>query len=466
MTVVTRIAPSPTGSMHIGTARTALFNYLYARRHGGKFLVRVEDTDRERSTKEAVDVIFDSMKWLGLEFDGEPVFQSERAARHVEVVHELLARGHAYYDFMSEDETKAWKEANKGKAFRSMFRDMPGPAPGMTRTIISSTPAVVRFKGPTTGETVINDLIKGEVRFQNENLDDLVLLRSDGTPTYNLAVVVDDHDMGITHVIRGDDHMNNAGRQALIYKAMGWDLPEFAHVPLIMNPEGKKLSKRDGDLSVLDMAAMGYLPEAMLNYLARLGWGHGNDEIFFLSQAVEWFDVRDVVSAPARLDWKKLDHLNNHYLRRKTAGELADLVVADLDRRGLSYPSHRRVLVAATGHVEGATTVEKLADSIAYALRPISYDDKASAILRDPASKGILTGVLPLLVDKKDWWTIHDLNQVFRPFAEAAGYKMKDVGSALRSALTGTTVAPDLGTILTSVGYDESIARIRAAMEY
>src|SRR5690606_14783666 len=309
--VRTRIAPSPTGDMHIGTARTALFNWLYARHTGGKFLLRIEDTDRERSTPNAVQVIFDGLKWLGLEPDEEPVFQFTRADRHREVAMALLEKGAAYRDYMTPEELEAEREKARaeGRVIRSPWRDAsPSDAP--------DRPFVVRLKTPQTGETVIDDQVKGRIVFQNANLDDLILLRTDGTPTYNLAVVVDDHDMGITHVIRGDDHISNAARQTHIYQAMGWEAPVWAHLPMIHGPDGKKLSKRHGAQAVSEFDAMGYLPEAMRNYLAKLGWGHGDDEIFSDEQAIAWFDIKDVVSAPARLDWDKLNHVNNHYIRQ------------------------------------------------------------------------------------------------------------------------------------------------------
>src|SRR5450432_1704876 len=319
--VVTRIAPSPTGSMHIGTARTALFNWLYARHCGGTFLLRIEDTDRQRSTEDAVRVIFDGLAWLGLTPDAPPVFQFTRGERHREAVSTLLEKDRAYRCYMTVEELAAERELARaaGRAIRSPWRDRAPP-------VGENRPFVVRFKGPLDGETVVDDLIKGRVTFANKELDDLVLLRSDGAPTYNLAVVVDDHDMGITHVIRGDDHLNNAARQGLIYQALDFPLPAFAHLPMIHGPDGAKLSKRHGAQAVSEFADLGYLPEAMRNYLARLGWGHGDDEIFSDAQAVAWFDAADVVKAPARLDWNKLNHLNAHYIRLADDARLAGLV--------------------------------------------------------------------------------------------------------------------------------------------
>ena len=307
--------------MHIGTARTALFNLLYARHCGGTFLLRIEDTDRERSTEANVQIILDGLAWLGLEPDAPPVFQAARAARHVEVVQAMLERGGAYRDWTTSEELEAERELARaeGRVVRSVWRDRNEPGP-------EGQPFAVRLKAPQTGETVVADLIKGDVVFRNAELDDLVLLRSDGTPTYNLAVVVDDHDMGITHVIRGDDHLSNAARQTLIYQAMDWELPAFGHLPLIHGPDGAKLSKRHGAQAVGEFADMGYLPEGLRNYLARLGWGHGDDEIFSDAEAAAWFDVKDVVKAPARLDWPKLNHINQHYIREADDARLADLV--------------------------------------------------------------------------------------------------------------------------------------------
>ena len=308
--------------MHIGTARTALFNWLYARHHGGQFLLRIEDTDRERSTEGAVQVILDGLAWLGLNPDAPPVYQHSKADAHRAAVDSLLATGHAYRCYMTVEEVAAARETARaaGQAIRSPWRDRVARAS-------TNAPFVVRFKGPLDGETVINDLVKGTVVFRNKELDDLVLLRSDGAPTYNLAVVVDDHDMAITHVIRGDDHLTNTARQALMYQALGYSLPAFGHVPMIHGPDGAKLSKRHGAQAVGEFAEMGYLPEAMRNYLARLGWGHGDNELFSDAQAISWFDVVDVVKAPARLDWAKLAHVNNHYIRLADDARLTRLSV-------------------------------------------------------------------------------------------------------------------------------------------
>src|SRR6201999_561641 len=372
--VVTRFAPSPTGSLHIGGARTALFNFLYARHTGGTFLLRVEDTDRERSTPDAVKAIFDGLDWLGLTSDAEPVFQFSRVDRHREAVQQMYDKGRAYRCFMTVEELEIEREKARaeGRAIRSIWRDRD-PAEG------GDKPFVVRFKGPLEGETVVDDLVKGPVRFQNKELDDLVLLRSDGAPTYNLAVVVDDHDMGVTHVIRGDDHLNNAARQTLIYQGLGWAVPAFAHIPLIHGPDGAKLSKRHGAQAVGEFAEMGYLPETMRNYLARLGWGHGDDEIFSDDQAIGWFDIEDVVSAPARLDWAKLNHFNNHYIRLAEIPRLTALVARTLKSRDVHLRQGDEALIERTIPLvrDGAKTVLELADAVMFVLqrRPVALPE-------------------------------------------------------------------------------------------
>jgi glutamyl-tRNA synthetase len=459
--VVTRIAPSPTGSMHIGTARTALFNWLYARHHGGKFLLRIEDTDRARSTESAVQVILDGLAWLGLEPDAPPVFQHAQADRHREVVDQLLEKGRAYRCYMTHEELAAERELARaqGRAVRSPWRGRDAPSG-------SNAPFVVRFMGPADGETVVDDLVKGRIVFQNKELDDLVLLRSDGAPTYNLAVVADDHDMGITHVIRGDDHLSNAARQSLIYRALDWPLPAFAHLPMIHGPDGAKLSKRHGAQAVTEFAELGYLPEAMRNYLARLGWGHGDDEIFEDAQAIAWFDVADVVRAPARLDWNKLAHVNNHYIRQADDARLADLVLGVLRRRGESLPPDARGrLIAAIPMVkEGAKTLVDLADLTAFALktRPLALDDKTLAALT-PETRDRLGRLAADFADEADWRS-PGLALRLRRFAEAEGVGLGKIGPALRGALSGGSTAPDLAGALAALGREESLGRISDAL--
>ena len=459
--VVTRIAPSPTGSMHIGTARAALFNWLYARHTGGKFLLRIEDTDKERSTEAAVEVIFRGLRWLGLEPDAEPVFQSRRADRHQEAVQQLLDSGRAYRCFMTVEELAAEREVARaqGRAIRSPWRDREPPAQ-------SNAPFVVRFRGPLDGETVIHDLIKGDVRFQNKELDDLVLLRSDGSPTYNVAVVVDDHDMGITHVIRGDDHLNNAARQALIYQALGWETPAFAHMPLIHGPDGAKLSKRHGAQAVGEFADMGYLPEAMRNYLARLGWGHGDEEIFSDEQAIAWFDIKDVVSSPARLDWAKLNHINNHYLRLADDDRLARLVVELMGAQGQApdAEAEARLRRAIPLVKEGTKTLLDLPQLAGFALkaRPFPLDDKTRGLLADGGRERLAR--LRARLSDLGAWDREALDGALHRFAADEGVGLGKIGPMLRGALAGGAPAPDLASTLFALRREEALARIDDAL--
>jgi len=459
--VVTRIAPSPTGAMHIGTARTALFNWLYARHTGGTFLVRIEDTDRERSTEAAVKVIFDGLDWLGLTSDAPPVFQAQRAERHREAVQQLLDAGRAYRCYMTVEELDAERTLARaeGRVVRSPWRDREPPTG-------SNAPFVVRFRGPADGETIVDDLIKGPVRFANKELDDLVLLRTDGTPTYNVAVVVDDHDMGITHVIRGDDHLNNAARQSLIYDALGWERPAFGHLPLIHGPDGAKLSKRHGAQAVSEFAEMGYLPEAMRNYLARLGWGHKDDEIFSTEQAIDWFEVKDVVKAPARLDWDKLNHINNHYIRAAEDARLLDLVEQAHHGRGEPVPADKAdALTRAIPLVkEGAKTILELADLTVFVLktRPLALDAKTVGLLTDETRDRL--GRLREALNGATDWTKPALEQLLRDFAGSEGVGIGKFGPALRGVLSGGVAAPDLASALVALGRDESLGRIYDAL--
>lgn len=447
--------------MHIGTARTALFNWLYARHTGGKFLLRIEDTDRERSTADAVQVIFDGLKWLGLEADETPVFQFARADRHRAAVDEMLARGSAYRDYMTTDELEAEREKARaeGRVVRSPWRDLsPNDAP--------DRPFVARLKAPLEGDTVIDDQVKGEVRFQNQNLDDLILLRTDGSPTYNLAVVVDDHEMGVTHVIRGDDHLNNAARQTLIYRGLGWDPPVWAHLPLIHGPDGAKLSKRHGAQAVGEFADMGYLPEAMRNYLAKLGWGHGDDEIFTDDEAKAWFDIKDVVGAPARLDWAKLNHLNNHYIREADAGRLTALT-ADI-HRGRDWPLKEADLPVLERTIplvrDGAKTLLELADNTVFVLkaRPLDIPEKGRQMLTEETAGRL--GRLQAVLAEVDAWEVPALEATMRGFAEAEGVGLGKIGPALRMVLSGGSPAPDLAGALVALGKDESLGRIKDAL--
>jgi glutamyl-tRNA synthetase len=447
--------------MHIGTARTALFNWLYARHTGGSYLLRIEDTDRERSTEAAVQVIHDGLAWLGLEPDAPPVFQHARADRHREVVEELLAAGRAYRDYMSVEELAEARERARaeGHAIRSPWRDRE-PLQG------ANLPHVIRFRGPLDGETIVDDMVKGPVRFRNTELDDLVLLRSDGAPTYNLAVVVDDHDMGITHVIRGDDHLNNAARQMLIYQALGWEVPAFAHLPMIHGEDGAKLSKRHGAQAVGEFADMGYLPEAMRNYLARLGWGHGDDELFSDAQAIAWFDVQDVVKAPARLDWAKLGHVNNHYIRLADDGRLAALVAEAMLRRGadLTGDPTTRLLATIPLIKEGAKTIPELDDLCRFAVarRPLHLDEKSAALLT-PETHDRLSRLARHLAAEEDWRP-ERLLESLREFAKIEGVGLGKFGGALRAVLSGGLPAPDLASALAALGKSESLGRIEDAL--
>jgi glutamyl-tRNA synthetase len=465
--VVTRFAPSPTGFLHIGGARTALFNWLYARHTGGKMLLRIEDTDRERSTEAAIGAILDGLKWLELEWDGEPLHQFARAARHREVAEALLAAGKAYRCYASPAELEEMRDvarkAGRSRLYDGRWRDRdPKDAPADIKP-------VVRLKNPLEGETVIEDRVQGRVVWQNADLDDMIILRSDGTPVYNHAVVVDDHDMGITHVIRGVDHLTNAARQVQIYKAMGWDVPVFAHVPLIHGPDGAKLSKRHGALGIEAYRAMGYLPAGLRNYLARLGWSHGDDEIFSTDQAIQWFDIDDINKSPGRLDFAKLSDVNSHYIRQASDEELIrrlrDLlphlddgaqIAASIERAGW----HRFAAALPTLKARAKTLLE-LIDGAAYltAQRPLTLDDKAAKALGAEA-RATLAKLLPQLQAAPDW-NGPALEASVRQFAETAGQKLGNVAQPLRAALTGRTVSPPVFDVMAVLGREEALARIR-----
>jgi glutamyl-tRNA synthetase len=434
---------------------------LYARHCGGTFLLRIEDTDRARSTQAAVQVILDGLEWLGLHPDAPPVFQHANAERHREVVHHLLDIGGAYRCYMTVEELEIEREKARaeGRAIRSPWRDREPPAG-------AKLPFVVRFKGPLEGETIVDDLIKGPVRFRNKELDDLVLLRSDGAPTYNLAVVVDDHDMGVTHVIRGDDHLSNAARQSLIFDALGWAKPAFGHMPMIHGPDGAKLSKRHGAQAVGEFADMGYLPEAMRNYLARLGWGHGDDEIFTDEQAIAWFDVKDVVSSPARLDWNKLGFVNNHYIRQADDGRLFEAVRDIHGGRGAhlreaAMPALARAIPLVK---EGAKTLLELADLTVFALkaRPLELDAKTQGLLTEE-TRARLSRLREQLAGADDW-SAPSLAALLRDFAQTEGVGLGKFGPALRGILSGGAAAPDLASTLCALGADESLGRIDDAL--
>jgi glutamyl-tRNA synthetase len=448
--------------MHIGTARTALFNYLYARRHNGKFLIRVEDTDRERSTQENVDILFQGFAWLGLASDEEPLYQFQRADRHREVVQALLERGAAFRCFMTAEEAEAQREQARaeGRALRSTWRDRTP-----TEAEIAQ-PHVIRFRTPMDEPVVIQDAVQGEVRFPSKDLDDLVLLRSSGDPTYNLAVVVDDHDMGVSHVIRGDDHLNNTPRQALIYDAMGWDRPVFAHVPLIHGPDGKKLSKRHGATSVAEYAEQGYLPEAMRNYLARLGWSHGDDELFSDAQAQSWFDLEHIGRAPARLDFDKLNHVNGHWIRHADDARLAALVLDVLTRRGAAPQDGdaTRLIQAMPMIKDRADTLLSLADQAGFALqrRPLKIEgrpaEQLTAEARDRLSR------LGQRLAAVEAWDAAPLEAELKAFAESEAVGMGKIGPPLRAALTAGTASPDIAKTLAALGKAEALGRLDDAL--
>ena len=466
MTVRTRFAPSPTGFLHIGGARTALFNALFARRHGGQYLLRIEDTDRARSTADAVQQILDSLAWLGLSPDEPPVFQSGRATRHAEVAHALLAMGRAYLAFETPEELQAMREraAAEGRPPRydGTWRDRdPAEAPAGRK------PAI-RLKAPRpgegTGETVVQDLVQGEVRVADTELDDMIILRSDGTPTYLHAVVVDDHDMGITHVIRGDDHLTNTFRQCQIYDAMGWHRPRFAHIPLIHGPDGAKLSKRHGAVSVLEFREQGYLPEAVCNYLLRLGWGHGDEEVIPRERAERIFDLDGVGRSASRMDYAKLTHLNSIYLRRADDERLTREVLERLAHRGVLFGTEGadRVRLLMPELKERAKTLEELAGAAAFAAQegPPVMDSKAAALVATPEAKALLADLAQFLNDAP--WERADLESWLRDYADVKGVKLGAVAQPLRAALTGSTQSPPIDAVLFALGRTEAMDRILA----
>ncbi|MFL6858910.1 MAG: glutamate--tRNA ligase [Allosphingosinicella sp.] len=462
--VVTRFAPSPTGFLHIGGARTALFNWLFARRHGGRFLLRIEDTDQARSTDAAIEAILEGMRWLELDWDGHEYYQSQFAARHAEVANDLLARGHAYRCWMSAEELAAGRARAQAERrpyrVESPWRDRgDGPA---------DAPFVVRLKAPREGETIIEDAVQGRVTVSNAELDDMVLLRSDGTPTYMLAVVVDDHDMGVTHVIRGDDHLNNAFRQLGIVRAMGWPEPVYAHVPLIHGPDGAKMSKRHGATGVMDYEAAGYLPEALSNYLLRLGWGHGDDEIISREDAVRWFDLANVGRSAARFDFKKLDNLNGHYIREASDGRLAGLIAPKLAKVLRSEVSSDNIalLVRAMPELKPrAKNLNELAESATFLFRsrPLDFDEKAEQLVSGDAPR-LLTRAYAVLT-ALDEWTAAATEAAVRGVAETAGVKLGQIAQPLRAALTGRATSPGIFDVLVLLGREESLARIADRME-
>ncbi|EGG75148.1 Glutamyl-tRNA synthetase 1 [Gluconacetobacter sp. SXCC-1] len=463
MTVRTRFAPSPTGLLHIGNARAALFNFLYARHHGGQFLLRIEDTDRERSTQKAVDVLFDGLAWMGIEPDEKPVFQSTRQARHTEVAHELLEKGLAYRCYCTADELKEMREKAMAEGrpprYNGMWRDRdPAEAP-------PNTPYTIRIKAPREGETTIHDLVQGDVRVANAELDDMIILRADGTPVYQLAVVVDDHDMDITHVIRGDDHLTNTFRQAMIYRAMGWDLPHFAHLPLIHGPDGAKLSKRHGAQSVVEFRDMGYLPEALNNYLLRLGWGHGDAEILSREEQIRLFDLDGVGRSPSRMDYAKLLHINGVWLRQADDTRLTNDVMerlAKMDGVDTSDTTRAKVLALMPGLKERAKTLVELAENAAFLGRslPLAFDPKAEKQLT-PENR-VMLGRLAEALKATGPFTKEGIDATLRQFAETHEMKLGKVAQPLRAAVTGSTMSPGIDDTLVALGRDAVLARINA----
>jgi len=465
MTVVTRFAPSPTGYLHIGGARTALFNWLFAKHHGGKYLLRIEDTDRARSTQPAIEAILDDLSWLGLDWDGEVTYQFERATRHAEVAKQMLAEGKAYHCYASPQELDemraAQKKAGLPMRYDGRWRDRrPADAP-------SGVAPVIRLRAPQSGKTVIQDAVQGEVTVENAQLDDMILLRADGTPTYMLAVVVDDQDMGVTHVIRGDDHLNNAFRQLQIIKAMGWPEPIYAHIPLIHGPDGAKLSKRHGALGVDAYRDMGFLPAALRNYLLRLGWGHGDDEIIPTEQAIEWFDLPAVGRAASRFDLVKLTNLNAHYLRETPDAALLPMVLprieasigGPVDAIGLE-----RIERGMAGVKQRARTVVELADNLVFYAKsgaPQIADDKARAQLTPDART--LLGKLASALEGENDWNEPAMEGAIRRFAEQQGVKLGEVAQPLRVALSGSTASPGIFEVLSVLGPAETRQRLLAA---
>ena len=464
--VVTRFAPSPTGFLHIGGGRTALFNWLYAKRFGGKMMLRIEDTDRERSTDAAIAAIIDGLQWLGLEWDGDIVYQFSRAARHKEIAEKLLAEGKAYYCFATPQELDEMREKARAEGrpmrYDGRWRDRdPKEAPAGLKPVI-------RLKAPQDGETIVNDEVQGRVVWQNKDLDDLVLLRSDGTPTYMLAVVVDDHDMGVTHIIRGDDHLTNAARQTQIYQAAGWDVPVMAHIPLIHGPDGAKLSKRHGALGVEAYRALGYLPAALRNYLVRLGWSHGDQEFFSTEEMIAAFDLGGIGRSPARFDFAKLENINGHYMRAASDVDLVAAIETILPEIGEAHgapitldPALKAKFIAAMpGLKERAKTLVELLDSAyyLYATRPLKPDAKAESLLDETARKrlGALAAILKALPE----WTLEATEAAMRSFAEAEGAKLGQIAQPLRAALTGRGTSPPIFDVMLVIGKDETLARL------
>ncbi|WP_411818165.1 glutamate--tRNA ligase [Hyphococcus sp. DH-69] len=458
--VITRFAPSPTGYLHIGGARTALFNWLYARGRGGKFLLRIEDTDRARHTEAAVQAILDGLTWLGLDWDEEPVSQYSRTERHAEIANQLLAEGKAYRCYLSPAELEAAREKAKATniRFESPWREAdPATAP-------AGAPYAIRFKAPQEGETIVEDAVQGRVTFPNAALDDLIILRSDGVPTYNLAVVVDDHDMGITHVVRGDDHLNNAARQSQIYRALGWDVPVFAHVPLIHGQDGAKLSKRHGALGVEAYRDMGILPEGLANYLLRLGWGHGDEEIISYKRAKDLFDLSGVGKSPSRLDLDKLIHVNSHYVAALSDDAFIDAVTPFLEVGGthLDADKKERLRRSVSFLKSRCATLAEINKAAAFLLldRPLTIEGKAAKPLKKDGAREILADIVALLEDPAVWTSSDALDERLQTFVADRNIGFGAIGQPARAALTAGHPSPGLGEVLYGLGREESLARL------
>ncbi len=454
--VVTRFAPSPTGFLHIGGARTALFNYLLARHHGGKFLLRIEDTDKVRSTTSAKDALLSGLKWLGLKWDGEEIYQSSRENRHKEVALELLAKGKAYRCFSTQEEVGVAREeavkAGKSFLFESPWRDAdPSSYPK------DQKPAI-RLKAPKTGVTITHDLVQGDVSTDNNHIDDLILLRSDGTPTYMLAVVVDDHDMGVTHIIRGDDHLTNTPKQILIYEALGWDVPSFSHISLIHGPDGAKLSKRHGAVGIEWYKDAGYLPEAMCNYLMRLGWSHGNDEIITMEDAIKWFDVNQIGKSPSRLDFAKMNNINAHYIKAKSNDYLSKIVIDNLrcDNESASYiEKGMESLKVRAQLIPDLVNLSKI-----YLMdRPLEISDEANKIVEE-IDKNLIEEICNLVMDLQDM--NHEyIQEAFKKFAAEKGIKIGELMKPVRALMTGSTTSPSVFEIISIIGKDNTLKRLK-----
>jgi len=452
MTIVTRFAPSPTGFLHIGNARTALFNYLFAKHNNGKFLLRIEDTDKERSTNEAVEAIYDGLKWLGIEHDGEALLQSTRAARHGEIAHEMIKLDKAYKCFHTEEELDLLKSSSReaGIIYRSKWRDVPEsqhPA---------NTKYVVRLKVPLEGETIVNDLIQGRVITKNSQIEDIVILRSDSNPVYMLAVVVDDHDMGVTHVIRGDDHLTNSNKQILLYQAMSWKVPEFAHIALIHGPDGAKLSKRHGALGVMEYKKLGYLPETMRNYLLRLGFSHGNDEIISDEQAVEWFDLKSVGKSPSRLDFKKIESLNSHYIKTGD-NDILYKNMQELSTENLDFLDDIQDDALNLLKARSKTILELIEGAFLFSKnKPIECDEQVKEIISkgEPLISEYMTSL-----EKLTKWSKEELMISAKEIAEKKAIKLGEVAEVLRAKLTGKLHAPSIFDVMQIIGKDETLRR-------